>query len=188
MSTKTDPRFLRSKEAILHAARELLLRQGPTAVTHAQVAEHAGVGRATVYRHWRRADQILAEAMATVPMPFFDTPTTPTRDWLRSELTAIARQLELDDVRVVTTTLAHAALWDQDMDARRERFARLLAERLARALTDAQHRGELTLHTSAEAAAALVLGPIYYRATIERGVTDQQLAEAAVDAVGTWSP
>ncbi len=187
MTGTTDPRFLRSKEAILTAARELLLAHGPAAITHARLAEHAGVGRATVYRHWPRTDRILAEAMATVPMPFFENPVAPTRDWLRTELTALARQLDLDDVRVVTTTLANAALWDPDMDLRREGFARLLAERLARALTDAQDRGELELRTSATAAAALVLGPIHYRATIERGLADQSLIDAAVDALGTWT-
>lgn len=187
MSSNTDPRFLRSRDAILNAARELLQDQGPSAVTHAQVAERAGVGRATVYRHWARADEILAEAMAAVPMPFFDAPTIPTRDWLRTELTTIARQLDLDDVRAVTTTLANVALWDQGMDARRQHLAQLLSERLAHALTDAQQRGELRLHARAEDAAALLLGPIYFRATIERGTTEQSLTDAAIDAVGTWS-
>ncbi len=183
---KTDPRFVRSREALLNAARELLLSQGPAAVTHASVAERAGIGRATVYRHWPRADQMLAEAMATVPLPFFDAPTTPTREWLRAELTAIARQLELDDVRAVTTTLANAALWDTDMDARRGRFAHVLADRLARALTEAQDRGELTLHAPASAAAALTLGPIYYNSTIGHNTTDQTLIDAAINALGDW--
>jgi hypothetical protein len=64
-------------------------------------------------------------AAATVPMPFLDKPTVPTRAWLRLELTAIARQLDLDDVRAVSTTLANSALWDQDVDARRAQFAGL---------------------------------------------------------------
>ena len=114
-----DPRFLRSQQAIVNAARQLLLSHGPTAVTHAQVAEAAGVGRATVYRHWPRTDLLLAEAMATVPLPFFDAPGTPTKDWIRAELTTIARQLELDDVRAVTTTLPVAHPWPGPTGRRR---------------------------------------------------------------------
>jgi AcrR family transcriptional regulator len=185
--TETDPRFLRSREAILHAARELLLESGPTAVTHVQVAERAGVGRATVYRHWPRAELLLVEAMATVPMPFFDEPTVPTRDWLRRELTAIARQLDLDDVRAVSTTLATTALWDENMDARRAHFAGVLSGRLAAALDDAQARGEIVLAIPSQNAAAMAIGPMYYRATIERTPTDAGLIEATIAALGTWS-
>jgi AcrR family transcriptional regulator len=184
---ETDPRFTRSREAILNAARELLLESGPTAVTHAQVADRAKVGRATVYRHWPQAEPLLLEAMATVPMPFLDKPTTPTREWLRQELTAIARQLELDDVRAVATTLANTALWDENMDARRARFAGILADRLAVALDDAQARGEITLTLSSRNAAAMTIGPMYYRSTIERAPTDSTLVEAAIAALGTWS-
>jgi AcrR family transcriptional regulator len=184
--TETDPRFLRSREAILHAARELLLESGPTAVTHVQVAERAEVGRATVYRHWPRAELLLVEAMATVPMPFFDEPTVPTRDWLRRELTAMARQLDLDDVRAVSTTLAATALWDQNMDTRRAQFASVLSGRLAAALDDAHTRGEITLAIPSQNAAAIAIGPMYYRSTIERIPTDSGLIEAAIAALGTW--
>ncbi|GIM88261.1 TetR/AcrR family transcriptional regulator [Paractinoplanes toevensis] len=187
MPTGTDPRFLRSQEAILHAARELLRQGGPAAVTHAQVAERAGVGRATVYRHWPRAELLLMEAMATVPMPFFAEPTVPTRDWLRRELTAMARQLDLDDVRAVSTTLAGTALWDENMDARRAQFAGVLSGRLAAALDDAQTRGEVSLAIPSRHAAAMAIGPMYYRSTIERTPTDPSLIEATIAALGTWS-
>lgn len=183
----TDPRFLRSQQAIVNAARELLLGRGPSAVTHGQVAEVAGVGRATVYRHWPTIDLLLAAAMATVPMPFFRAPTTPTKEWIRAELTIIARELELDAVRAVTTTLANAAQWDQDMDNRRSRLAQVLADRLATALVDAEGRGELTLRLDSRSAAALVVGPIYYRSTIERAPTDDGLIDAALAALGDWT-
>ena len=187
MSTENDPRFLRSQDAILTAARALLLESGPTAVTHAQVAERAGVGRATVYRHWPRAELLLVEAMATVPMPFLASPDLPTRDWLRRELTAIAEQLDLDDVRAVSTTLANSALWDETMDARRAQFAGILADRLAAALDDAQARGEVSLALPSRHAAALAIGPLYYRSTIERAAPDPGLVDGVIAALGTWT-
>jgi AcrR family transcriptional regulator len=171
----------------LNAARELLLESGPTAVTHMQVADRAGVGRATVYRHWPQTEPLLVEAMATVPMPFLDKPAAPTRQWLRRELTVIARQLELDEVRAVSTTLANTALWDENVDARRAQFADILADRLAAALDDAQARGEITLALTSRNAAAMTIGPMYYRSTIERAPIDSTLIEAVVAALGTWS-
>jgi len=188
MDRNRDPRVHRSQEAILQAARELLIDHGPGAVTHVQVAERAGVGRATVYRHWPKTADLLAETMATVPMPFFTTtPTGSVRQWLHTELTAIARELELDDVRAVATTLANAALWDPKMDARRDAFAQVLQERLAGALDEAQLQGHVTLQVDGASAAALLLGPIYYRTTIEHSHTEDLLIEAAIAALGTWT-
>lgn len=186
MTAGADPRFRRSREAILNAARELLIAQGPSAVTHQQIAEHAGIGRATVYRHWPRTDQLLGEAMASVPMPFFTNPTSPYRDWLLGELTALAGELEQADVRAVATTLANASLWDPAMDARRSGFATVLSTRLAAALEEAARQGELTLGTGAQSAAALAIGPIYYRATIERSPAEPSLLDHCVATVGTW--
>jgi AcrR family transcriptional regulator len=187
MSNTSDPRFQRSREAILTAARELLLDRGPAAVTHNQIAEHSGIGRATVYRHWPRPEQLLADAMATVPMPFFHEPTSPYREWLTSELTAIARQLDLDAVRAVASTLVNSSLWDPEMDARRAGFATVLASRLATALARAEEDGEVRLHAGSSAAAAMLIGPLYYRATIERASSDDALIHACVASVGEWS-
>jgi len=182
-----DPRFLRSRQAILDAARELLLAHGPGAVTHHRIAERAGIGRATVYRHWPQPERLLAEAMATVPLPFFEAPASPFRPWLAGEFTSLARQLELDEVRAVATTLANAALWNPGMDARRAGFAAVLSQRLAAALTAAEQAGELSLRGEPSDAAALAIGPLYYRATIERTPADAALIECCVDAVGAWT-
>lgn len=186
MSSESDPRFRRSREAIVNAARELLLLHGPAAVTHHQIADHAGIGRATVYRHWPRTDQLLAEAMASVPLPFFENAASPYREWLTRELATIAGQLDQDDVRAVTSTLVNTALWDAAMDTRREGFASVLSERLTAALGEAARHGELSLRGDATAAAAMTIGPIYYRATIERKPADATLIERCVDAAGEW--
>ncbi len=183
---EADPRFQRSREAILDAARHLLVTSGPSAVTHAQIAEHAGIGRATVYRHWPTSAELLAEAMTAVPMPFFKTPQFPARAWLRAELVSMARELDQHDVRVVAATLASSALWDDGMDARRRRFARTLSERLAACLVEAQNRGEVILHADPALAAAQVIGPIYYRSTIEHKAADYDMIDALIASLGAW--
>jgi AcrR family transcriptional regulator len=182
----TDPRFQRSRELIMNAARAVLLDQGPAAVTHARIADRSGVGRATVYRHWPRVDQLLAEAMATVPLPFFENATTPYRNWLRRELATLAQQLDLDEVKAVASTLANASIWDREMDLRRAGFATLLSDRLASALTAAEQAGEVSLRGDVAATAAMTVGPLYYRATIEHAAADDALIEHCVESVGEW--
>ena len=60
---KPDPRVVKSRETILSAARTLLQESGPAAVTHQRVAARAGVGRATVYRHWRTPELLLSASL-----------------------------------------------------------------------------------------------------------------------------
>src|SRR6266566_1989586 len=76
-SPATDPRAARSREAILAAAYDLLAREGPGAITHQRVAQQAGVGRATVYRHWAAPEDLLRDVLFSAELPFFATPRCP---------------------------------------------------------------------------------------------------------------
>src|SRR5580693_2734166 len=70
----TDPRATRSREAILAAAWDLLAREGPGAITHQRVAQQAGVGRATGYRHWAAPEDLLRDVLFSAELPFFAAP------------------------------------------------------------------------------------------------------------------
>ena len=184
-----DPRSSRSRQAILGAARDLLLEQGPAAITPALVAQRAGVGRATVYRHWPRIDSLLSDAMATVELPFFREPTSPIREWLQAELATITRELALPEVRKTMTGLLNGAHWDEQLGARRDRIAVDIAQRLAAALALAEARQELQLSVDPAHAPALLLGPLLYRASFEPAARepDHELVDAALASIGDWS-
>jgi AcrR family transcriptional regulator len=62
---QTSPRqtrkdALRNRERVLEAATELVRRDGES-VPMAQIAEHAGVGVGTLYRHFRTREDLLGE-------------------------------------------------------------------------------------------------------------------------------
>src|SRR6478735_2750708 len=104
-SPATDPRAARSREAILAAAYDLLAREGPGAITHQRVAQQAGVGRATVYRHWAAPEDLLRDVLYTAELPFFATPTLPLRSWLHTELRQLADELALPAVASLAMAL-----------------------------------------------------------------------------------
>ncbi|WP_214403148.1 TetR/AcrR family transcriptional regulator [Pseudonocardia lacus] len=188
MADAPDPRVTRSRAAVLAAARDLLREEGPAALTHQRVAARAGVGRATVYRHWPQPEQLLTDAMAGVSMPFFLDPTTPVRAWLRQQLRVLADELVLPDVLAVTTSLLHGAVWQPAITERRDRLAAAMADRLRRALASAVHSGELRPAGDLDDAAALLIGPLLYRAVLEprRPVPDTLIARL-LDQVGAWA-
>ena len=183
MADSPDPRVTRSREAILAAARELLVQEGPAAVTHQHVAARAGVGRATVYRHWPQPGTLLGDAMAGVRMPFFREPVPPLRPWLKQQLRSLADELDLPDVRAVTAALVQGAT-----DAgRREHLTEAIGRRLGAALAKAEETGELRLAVDPRDAAALVIGPLFYRSMLESGPVSEVMIDRLVDTLGTWT-
>jgi len=57
-----DPRIERSRQVILQAALDELSEQGYGALTIESVARRAGVGKATIYRHWPDKIALIADA------------------------------------------------------------------------------------------------------------------------------
>src|SRR5256886_6103189 len=104
-SPAIDPRAARSREAILAAAYDLLAREGPGAITHQRVAQQAGVGRATVYRHWASPEDLLRDVLFSAELPFFATPALPLRHWLHAELRQLADELALPAVASLALAL-----------------------------------------------------------------------------------
>jgi AcrR family transcriptional regulator len=180
-----DPRWARSRAAILHAAATLLRQEGPSAVTHQRLAKQAGVARATVYRHWPRIEELLLQVMAAEGFPFFQHPTTPIRAWLRARLRELADDLAQPAVQATTLTLMHGALWDRDIAAQRDQLVGVLTERVAAALDVAHDAGEIPEPPDPADAVAVLVGPLLYRTALQAGAVSDALIENLVEQVMT---
>ncbi|WP_410667929.1 TetR/AcrR family transcriptional regulator [Amycolatopsis sp. cmx-4-68] len=186
MSYSTDPRAARSREAMLAAARQLLADGGPGVVTHQRVAQVAGVGRATVYRHWPRSDQLLLDAMGGADLPLFLEPKTPFRPWLCAQLRQMADELAIPAVAAVSLTLAQSALADPRIAHQHDESVRTITERIHAAVRSAVAAGELEADVEPSDLTAVLVGPIVYRTTMQRGPVSDGLIDRLVDSVGTW--
>jgi AcrR family transcriptional regulator len=83
---RSDPRPARSRARLLEAATALLRSGGPSAVTIDAVTRSANVARATLYRHFPSANDLLAASfMSLIPPP----PMPPDQGSLQDRLTAI---------------------------------------------------------------------------------------------------
>jgi AcrR family transcriptional regulator len=81
-----DPRPARSRARLLDAATTLLRTGGPSAVTIDAVTRQANVARATLYRHFPSANDLVAAAfMSLIPPP----PMPPDEGTLRDRLLAV---------------------------------------------------------------------------------------------------
>jgi AcrR family transcriptional regulator len=134
---------------------------GADAVTHSAVAERSGVGRATLYRHWPRRQDLIGDIVQQEVAP----PPAPWAGELHADLTTalthVANALATTVEAARLITLADQA--QRDGDARQ--LATIVRERhpLRAALELAQRNGQLAQDVSLEDAQALLLGPVLYQ-------------------------
>ena len=104
---RSDPRPARSRARLLEAATVLLRSGGPSAVTVDAVTRTANVARATLYRHFSSANDLLAASFTSlIPPP----PMPPDDGSLRDRLLAIVVAWAQSIAEAPTTLTAMAWL------------------------------------------------------------------------------
>jgi AcrR family transcriptional regulator len=177
-----DPRVARTRDAVRRAVRSLLQRSGFGAVTHQQVATEAGIGRATVYRHWPDRTQLLLEALADIEAPTTWRTSGDLAVDLSAELAHLQRTLTGSPLVPELVALIGQAEWQPPL---REVKARLLmtgTAGLRHALQAASERGELPDELDLDEAIARLAGPLFYRRVLAHGPIEDVFVEDVRDA------
>jgi AcrR family transcriptional regulator len=175
-----DPRVVRTRQAVREAVRSLVRRAGFEAVSHQQVAAEAGVGRATVYRHWPRRTDLLLHALAEVELPRHWQSSGDVATDLARELETLRRTLSSSPLVPELVALIGRAEWDPEL---RDTKAELLAfgtAGLRRALEAAIERGELDGGLDLDTAIARLAGPLFYRRVLAHAPIDQELVDRII--------
>ncbi len=162
-----DPRVARTTARVLDAVRDLLLTEGPDAITHARVADAAGVGRATLYRHWPEPTALLREALGHARFPA----AARTGD-VRADLVALLEALRAAFVEgplaPVLAMLMARATRDPAVAALCHALTGEGHAATAAVLRDGIAAGVLRADLDVERAVAALGGPVFYRAFVRR--------------------
>jgi AcrR family transcriptional regulator len=164
----TDPRVLRSRAAVISAARELMLELGFGAVTIEGIAARSGVAKTTIYRQWSDCNHLLLDVFEDAAI---DDPVATTDD-LEADLVACLRLLigkltDRDDSGMIAAMIEAA---ERDEEFRRisrpyvEARRKPIVARLRRAIRD----GQLPVGTDIELICATLVGPLFYRRLLSR--------------------
>jgi AcrR family transcriptional regulator len=163
--TRTDdPRVERTRTAVIEAAAELLTIDGPSAVTHANVAAAANVSRTTVYNHWPTQADLLRDTIESLGKVLIgvDQLTGPLRDDLALLCGQITTDL-LDDQRApMIVNMMERSLHDPAVTAVRNEFFRAFAEVFRTMIRRAIDAGELRADIDADRAMASLLGSFLF--------------------------
>jgi AcrR family transcriptional regulator len=160
------PRSEKARKAILDAAVELLLARGLSAVSMDEVAERAGVSKATIYRWWPTKETLALDALYTE----WDTARSSPRDTgsLRGDLLALlrpwARLASSRPYGRVIAALITEAQTDPVFAAEyRQRVVEPRRDQARAVVRRAIERGEIPPDTNIEVALDLLYGPLYHR-------------------------
>lgn len=183
MSLATLTRIERSKAAILAATLALLAEEGVGGLTVDDVAARAGVGKATVYRHWGSRADLIVDAVSSL----VTDDEAADRGSLRADLEAaydrISQVCGTGIMAQVLPTLTEAAGRDPELASVHKGFVVRRRRHLVAALERAAERGELRPGLDLGVVADLVAGPMFYKKLVHHERPDPAYAEALLDLV-----
>ncbi len=183
MSITASPRTERLKETILATTCALLAEVGVGGLTVDAVAARAGVGKATVYRHWASRAELILDAVSSLVTDDEAIDAGSLRLDLEAAYEQICQVCGSGVLAQVLPTLAEAAGRDPELEGVHKEFVARRRRRLVAALERAAERGELRPGLDVAIAADLVAGPMFYKKLVDHQRPDEAYAKALLDMV-----
>ena len=181
-SAGLDPRVARTRDRVLQATLEELAVHGYAGLSIERIANRAGVGKATIYRHWDGRADLVADVVALyrVPLPRPDTGS------VRADAVALLEDLAArlsGPTAHLTPVLMDAAERDAHVAALHHSVVRTRRRPLTEALQAGIARGELPAQADLELLVDLLIAPLVYRRFVSREPVTAEFANEVVDAV-----
>ncbi len=185
VSTRSGrPRSERVHQAILTAAREILMEEGFAAMRLEHVAARAGVGKTAIYRRWPSKQALAQDLLSQLAAPHIAVADTDnTHDELLAVVTNPMRAVtETDFGPVIKAMLSQIASNPTIGDPFRATVVEARRTEVARVVERGIARGDLRKDVDVAVATELLVGPVYFRLMFG-GVLDLAFAEQIVDSV-----
>lgn len=178
------PRDARADRAILVATLQLMAERGVRDLRMDDVADRAGVGKATIYRRYSSKDALISDAVATLVSEI----AIPNTGSTRADLLALMRQAVELYSGPPAARLMPALLEETRRNPDLERTVRdqFLAGRraaLSTVLKRGVRRGDLRRGLDLELALDVLGGALFYRLLVTGGPIDERLAQGVVELI-----
>jgi AcrR family transcriptional regulator len=176
-------RSRRAESAILEATIVLLGEAGFSGLTIDGIAARAGVGKATIYRHWSSKAELAVEAFKAFIPPLDDPDTGSFADDVRAVVLQIVDGLSNSPLAGILPSLVEAAERDPELEGLFKEFGSTRRAVLRGVFTRAARRGELRDGLDIDVAIDVLVGPIFTRRLITRVPVTRKHANAVLDLV-----
>jgi TetR/AcrR family transcriptional regulator, regulator of autoinduction and epiphytic fitness len=178
-----DPRVERSRRVILEATLDELGEVGYGAMTIESVARRAGVGKATIYRHWQGKLDLLSDALATLKRPIPPPTEGSARERIVALLEALVETLSESRWSRCMPALIDAAARDETVQRFHQQFVSARRQVMVDLIVDGIAAGELSADLDPVLTSEVLAGPIFYRRLMTGEPFNRSLARQIVDLV-----
>lgn len=173
-----DPRVRRSRDKILAATWEQLADNGYEGLTIEGVARHAGVGKATVYRHWSSKAELVIDAADHLRSVEASPAEGTTVERLTRNYQSLARRLADPGWSRALPSLLDAAGRHERVAAMFTAFVEGRRRAPAAVLRHGIATGELPPDTDVDATVDQLAGPLFYRRFFtSRAISPDEVAD-----------
>lgn len=188
LRSATDPRIERTRELATAAALDLLREGGPEAVTHQRVAERAGIGRATVYRHWPDRQSLMFDALEAFSLTIAPPDDLPIRESLVATLEMLCDRLDSPVAYAMSSLIARAE-WEAEVRSFLDHVLGHARGEIRHLLEQAERDEGLAIDVPMDTALSCIAGPYFYERFIGGRVVSRDQIPAHVDTLlARWNP
>ena len=175
------PRSKKFDESILAATLELAGEVGIKGMSMDELAQRAGVSKATIYRRWPSKEILVLQALQSSLQPLDDVDTGEVVEDLRLCLgQMIARMSKKDRMNDVLPHLIEMATHDTTLRSSVDDYVQNRRVPVLKVLERAISRGELPADTDIELVLDALLGPLIYRRLLSGGVLDADFLDRLI--------
>jgi len=175
------PRSKQFDESILAATLELAGEVGIKGMSMDELAQRAGVSKATIYRRWPSKEILVLQALQSAMQPLDDVDTGGVVEDLRLCLgQMIARMSKKDRMNDVLPHLIEMATHDATLRSSVDDYVQNRRVPVLKVLERAIGRGELPADTDIELVLDALLGPLIYRRLLSGGVLDADFLDRLI--------
>jgi AcrR family transcriptional regulator len=159
-----DARIARTRATVLDAGARVLFTDGWNAVTHLRVAADAGVGRATIYRHWPSVEDLLVDVLVGCQTPLeAPEPTGDLRADLIAALSVFVEPLQTSKLPEVLIAAIEKAPTDPRIQAMHDSMTRISRAPVWEVASQGVNDGKLASSLTEETVGAHLIGPVTYQ-------------------------
>jgi AcrR family transcriptional regulator len=182
-SSEVDPRVERSRRVILEATLDELGEIGYGAMTIESVARRAGVGKATIYRHWQGKLDLLGDALETLKRPIAPPTEGPVRERIVALLESLVGTIGESRWSRCMPALIDAAARDETVERFHHQFVGARRQIMIDLIVEGITTGELATDLDPVLTSEVLAGPIFYRRLMTGEPFPPALARQIVDLV-----
>src|SRR5512146_2694304 len=173
------PRSDEARQAILSSTLTLLQTEGFEKLSIEGIAEHAGVGKATVYRWWPNKAALVIEAFLERVQPELRFPKhASVREAIHQQMRRLIRLMRGEFGNMLAVIIGAGQSQPEMIEAIQKYWVAPRRKEARELVMQAQERGEIRSDLSADTILDILYGPLYFRLLIGHGPVDCQFVDA----------